>query len=399
MTEQRAPAVRRLEALVERVAPRDSERWEARPSLKRGRQVSASRARQLRSTVSQLGLAVGHEGMPEGCGRSVKRLLSPQAVDVFLDLAGEGVFRSPQRPDLMGKPLSWPSRAALRDCLKILGEEAGVAVVLPRVARESGAEPVTERQAAVVYRKLADWAAQAPADAQSARALAVVGVILDTGMQTAGMVSRTVGDVELEPGLIRAVYHTQNAEHLPVVEAVLPLRPGTVTAIRQWLVFREELVTGLEGSDHGALWVTLSPTAAGFGADGLPLTYEAGMPLKQWGFRAAHVRAMGRLNAALAGQWDPSAWGSWVPLPTTPEALRRAVDVEALVPELAELRGRFEGLDEEPVVRWADGPHPGVPSFAVHGRESTYTNYRCRCKACYLEMSRKNAARRAARGG
>ncbi|MFI0156254.1 hypothetical protein [Streptomyces lydicus] len=397
MTEQRAPGVRRLEALVERVAPRDPDRWEARRALRRGRHVSASRARQLRATVKQLAAAVEHEGMPDGCGRSVKALLSPQAVDAFLDLAGEGVFRDPRRPDLVGKPLSWPSRATLRDCLKILGEEAGVAVVLPRVARESGAEPVTERQAAAVYRKLADWAARSPGDAQSARALAVVGVILDTGMQTAGMVSRTVGDVELDPGSIRAVYHSQNAAHLPVVEAVLPLRPGTVEAIRQWLGFRDELVAGLEGSDHGALWVTVAATTAGHGEDGEPLTYEAGMPLKEWGFRDAHERAVGRLNTALAGQWDQAVWGPWVPLPTTPEALRRAVDVEALVPELAEVRGRFAEVEERPP-RWADGPHPGVPGFAVHGRESTYGNYRCRCRACFEEKSRRNAARRALRG-
>ncbi|MFG2532810.1 hypothetical protein [Streptomyces sp. NPDC048516] len=398
MTEQQAPAVRRLEALVERVAPRDPARWEARPPLRRGRQVSVSRARQLRATVKQLAAAVEHEGMPEGCGRSAKRLLSPQAVDAFLELAGEGVFRDPRKPGLVGTPLSWPSRATLRDCLKILGEEADVAVVLPRVARESGAERVSERQAAAVYRKLADWAARSPADAQSARALAVVGVILDTGMQTGAMVSRTLDDLELEPGRIRAVYHTQNAAHLPIVEATLPLRPGTVEALRQWLGFRDGLVAGLEGSDHGALWVTVAATTTGYGEDGEPLTYEAGMPLRAWGFREGHQRAIERLNAVLAGQWEQAELGPWVPLPTTPEALRRAVDVEALVPELAEVRGRFDEPVERPP-RWADGPHPGVPGFAVHGRESTYRNYRCRCEACWKAASAANAAYRALRRG
>ncbi|MFF9787225.1 hypothetical protein [Streptomyces nigrescens] len=396
MTEQRPPAIRRLESVVERVAPRDPDRWEARPPLKRGRLVSSSRARQLRATVRQLGLAVGHEGMPEGCGRSVKRLFSPQAVDAFLELAAEGAFRDPDKPKLLGRPLSWSSVGTLRDCLVVLGEEAGVGVVVPQVWRHSAGAVPSEQQAAAVYRKVADMAARAPLDALLARTVAVVGLILDTGMQTGALVSRRVTDVDLEAGTVRAVYQTQNAAHWPQVEAVLPLREGTVVAVRQWLGFRQVLVDALEGSDHGALWVTVHTTSRP-DADGW-VAYEAGLPLKEGGLRMAHASAMGQLNAVLAGRWDQAAGGPWVPLPLTPEGLRRAVDVEALVPALAEVRGRFDEPEERPP-RWADGPHAGVPSFAVHGRDSTYTNYRCRCKPCYLEHSRVEAAKRALRKG
>nr|WSX25614.1 site-specific integrase [Streptomyces tubercidicus] len=395
MTEQDAPGVRRLERLVEKVAPRDPARWEARPPLKRGRLVSRSRADQLRATVRQLGLAVRHEEMPEGCGQSVEALLSPHSIDAFLELASGGTFRDPDKPALLGKALSWSSLATLRDCLVILGEEADVEVVVPSVWRQPAGQVPSEKQAAAVYRRVAGMAAGAPLDPLLARTVAVVGMILDTGMQTGALLSRQLSDVDLEAGTVRAVYRTQNATHRPAVEAVLPLREGAVVAVQRWLGFRRALIDALEGADHGALWVTVQASTKP-GADGDPVTYEAGMPLGPNGFRAAHASAMEQLNAVLAGRWDQSSQGPWLPLPLTPEGLRRAVDVEALVPALAEVRGRFDEPDQQP--RWADGPHAGVPSFAVHGRESTYVNYRCRCKACYLEMSARNAARRAARG-
>ena len=396
MTEQDAPGVRRLQRLVERVAPRDPSRWEVRPPLKRGRLVSRSRADQLRATVRQLGLAVGHEGMPERCGRSVKALLSPYSIDAFLELASEGTFRDPDKPALLGKELSWSSLGTLRDCLVILGEEADVEVVVPSVWRQPAVQAPSDKQAAAVYRKVAGMATGAPLDPLLARTVAVVGMILDTGMQTGALLSRRVADVDLEAGTVQAVYRTQNAAHRPAVEALLPMREGTVVAVQRWLGFRQRLVDALEGADHGALWVTVQASTKP-GAGGESVTYEAGMPLGPLGFRAAHASAMGQLNAVLAGRWDQSSRGPWQPLPLTPEGLRRAVDVEAMVPALAEARGRFD--EPERLPQWADGPHEGVPSFAVHGRESTYVNYRCRCKACYLEMSAKNAARRALRSG
>lgn len=395
MTKQQRPlAIRRLENAVERVAPREPNRWDARPALQRGRLVSQSRAHQLRATVRQLALAVGHEGMPEGCGRSVQRLLGQEAVDAFLELASEGEFRDPDRTALLGKPLSWSSLATLRDCLVILGEEVGVSVVVPRVWRQPAGQVPSERQAAAVYRRTADMAAEASLDALLARTVALVGVILDTGMQTSGVLSRRLPDVDLEAGEIRAVYRMQNSAHRPAVEAVLPLREGTVVAVKRWLGFRQVLVDELEGSDHGALWVTVQ-TVSRLVA-GVRSKYAAGMPLGVAGFRHSHAQAMEQLNAVLAGRWDQSVRGPWVPLPLTPEGLRRAVDVEALVPEVAAWRGRFDEPVERPP-RWAEGPHPGVPSFAVHGRDSTYSNYRCRCEACYREHSRVEAAKRALR--
>lgn len=326
MSDERAPGVRRLEALVERVAPRDPARWEARPALKRGRQVSASRARQLRSTVNQLGVAVGHEGMPENCGRSVRALLSPEAVDAFLDLAWSGVFRPASKQALVGRALSWSSIATLRDCVKILGEEAGIAVVVPAVWRQRlDLAPVPSvAQLEALYGRIVAMSRAAPVDALMARALACMGVVLDTRMSSGDLVSRRLEHVQLEGGdrWMVAQWHRQNAAHLPVLEEQVPLREGTVLALQRWLPFREALVGGLQGSDHGRLWVTVQATERLSGD--VWKTYEAGMPLGARGLRDGFARGMERLNDALAGLWKGP--GPWEGLPTRVEQLRRGVE-------------------------------------------------------------------------
>lgn len=413
MTDYKKATMRRLWALVDRVAPREPGAWEERPPLARGVFVSVTRAKQLRATLRQLEIAVEHPGMPEGCHRSVRDLLAPEALDAFLELATDGAFRSPQVAANLGKPLSWASRSALRDCLKILGEEAGVSVVLPRVHTQPPKEVMPPQQALAVWRKIAGWAARGRLPALQARALAVVGVILDTGMQTGPMTELRLDDVDLEARRIRAVYRPQNTAHREPVEAVLPLRKGTVMALHRWLEHRKPLVEGLEGQDHGALWVTLTPVGArrvsGPVEQRMDGVYAAGMPLRARGFEQAHRRAMQQLNDTLAGQWEVAVHGPWVPLPTTPEALRRSVDVEGLVPELAEVRGRFAGWEAgqekaraaergEPVRR-KRGPAkrpvtPGVvPSWAVHGRENTRWKYKCDCPLCRAAASQARSGR------
>ncbi|MFJ8677200.1 hypothetical protein [Streptomyces sp. NPDC093589] len=328
MTEQRAPAIRRLENVVERVAPRDPGRWEARPPLRRGRTVSQSRAYQLRATMRQLAAAVEHKAMPEGCGRSVQRLLSPKAVDVFLETAAEGAFRDPDKKALLGKPLPWSTLAMLRDCLVILGEEVGVAVVAPRVYRErldlapvAGAE-----QLAAVYGRLVQASGEEPVDALMARAMACAGLVLDSRMRSGDLVTRRLEHLHLddEDGggpWVDAVWTPQGPGQRREGEALLS--PGTVAALRRWLRFRAQLVDGLEGSDHGMLWVTVRATR-GRSPDGLPRTYEAGMPLKGKGLRSGFASGMDRLNMALASRWEGP--GAWEALPTHVEQWRRGVE-------------------------------------------------------------------------
>lgn len=322
--EQTPPAIRRLESVVERVAPRDPDRWEARPALKRGRLVSPSRARQLRATVRQLGLAVGHEGMPEGCGRSVKRLLAPEAVDAFLELASEGVFRDPDKAKLLGKPLPWSTRAMLRDCLVILGEEAGVQVVAPRVYRERlDLAPVAEAaQLAALYERLVWLSGDAPVDALMARSLACAGLVLDSRMRSGDLATRRVEHVHLDEGdpWVEGVWTPQGWGRAREEPAVLS--PGTVAALGRWLRFRDELVAGLQGSDHGMLWVTVQRMGRLVG--GVGQTYEAGMPLRAQGLRMGFSAGMARLNGVLAARWKGP--GPWSPLPLRVEQWRRGVE-------------------------------------------------------------------------
>jgi transposase/integrase len=351
--QQVPPSVRELWAVVDRLAPRDEVAWEGRPALRRGRLVSRSRALQLRTTMAHLERAVGRPEMPEGAAGSVRVLLGPEGADAFLELAAAGELRAPGTG--RSGELSWSSVAALRDCLAILGEEAGVEMLLPRVWRPQAKPPVTPGQAAALYRRMADMAASAPLDALLARTLAVVGVALDSGMPSGDMVARRLADVDLEAGTVRGAWHRQNATHLPVPEETVRLREGTVVALGQWLRFRQQLVDGLEGSDPGALWVTTHPVTRDF-ADGRSELYPKGMPLGQWGFGAAYRSGVARLNAVMAGRWDGD--GPWAPLPLRFEQLVRAVEAErvrAWVPLSDAVWARLEPLLPDRSVRQQGG--------------------------------------------
>ncbi|MFE1767299.1 hypothetical protein ACFW81_24155 [Streptomyces angustmyceticus] len=324
MTEQRPLAIRRLENVVERVAPRDPDRWEARPPLRRGRLVSGPRARQLRATVRQLALAVEHEGMPDGCGRSVQRLLAPRSVDAFLELASAGAFRDPDKVALLGKPLPWSTLGMLRDCLVILGEEAGVDVVVPRVYRQRlDLAPVAdERQLEAVYGRLVAWSGDAPLDALMARAMACAGLVLDSRMRSGDVASRRVEHLHLGEGdaWVEGAWTSQGSGHRREGPAVLS--SGTVAALRRWLRFRDRLVAGLEGADHGMLWVTVQRMGRLVG--GVGQTYEAGLPLRPQGLRMGFSSGMERLNDVLASRWEGP--GPWAPLPLRVEQWRRGVE-------------------------------------------------------------------------
>lgn len=325
MAEHRPRGIVRLENLVERVAPRDASLWERRPPLKRGRLVSKSRADQLRATLRQLELAVGHEGMPERCGRSVQALLAPESVDAFLELAWEGEFRDRRNFKDAGKTLSWSTLAMLRDCLVILGEEAGVEVVVPRVYRPSlDLAPVAgEDQLELLYRRLTQ-SVDAGTDALMARALACAGLVLDSRMRSGDLASRRVEHVHLDEedggAWVDAVWHHQGSGRRR--EEEVPLRSGTVAALRRWLAWRGQLVGGLHGPDHGMLWVTVEARTRL--VDGEYQAYAAGMPLRPWGLRNGFSSGMRRLNEVLAVRWEGP--GPWSPLPPRVEQWRRGVE-------------------------------------------------------------------------
>jgi len=334
-------------------------------------QRSRERVRQLRMTVRQLERALDEEGaLPARARREVRSLLNARNVDTFLELAASGVLRGGPAPK--PQPLAYASMRILRDCLAILGQGAGVEVVLPRMWQQPPKPTVPPAQQAVLYRRVADMAAADPVDLDAVgywarvramdrcRLLAIVGVVLDTGARASELCGQRVDDLGAGVGSVRVVRRPQNGSAMPlekiaaragvsvsVVSRVLaedarpsdaaydavlaaveelgeggpvveryPLREGTRAALRRWLAVREGLVAPLQGAKT-ALWVSVVR------ATGTPI---AGLPLEPKGLERAYGRGIVALNADLAGQWDAAARGPWVPLPTRLEQLRRAVE-------------------------------------------------------------------------
>lgn len=309
---------RLLQSLVERIAPRDPERWEARAPVG-GRQVSAARARQLWMTLRQLDRAVGDNSLPRAVKAKtmVASVFSPRTVDAFLEQAVDGRYRDDPRS---GR-LSWSTRATLRDCLKILGTAAGYDLVLPAVYRErlDLKPPVPAAQRVALYRKLADLAAAGPLErdgivmtpVERARLLALVAVVIDTATRSGELALMNVADLAEGESAVRVRRRPQNAAHLPEVEEVCPLREGSQVAVRRWLKARSTLFEHVEGG-RSALWVSQFPNQWGPG----------GMPLRPQGIQRAYARGIVVLNGLMAGEYG------WEPLPGTLEQLRRSVELE-----------------------------------------------------------------------
>jgi hypothetical protein len=346
-------AIRALDGAVDRVAPRDHSAWEVRPPLVRGVHVSTSRARQLRATVRQLERCLSEDGVLLPPARTyVGELLNARNIDTFLEAAASGRWRD--RP--AEGELSWSSLATLRDCLKILGEEAGLGeLVLPAVYRERlDLSPVVPAaQQLVLYRQLADMAARAPEDLDAAnhrdrvrammrvRLLALVGVVLDTGARSAELRGMRV-DRDLGEGLgtVTVRRRPQNATHLPEVVETYVLREGAQAALRWWLELRNDLMVLVQGG-KSALWVAVR---AGSG-DPVP-----GLPLQEWGLERAYAKGVAALNAEMAGRWDAAAHGPWMPLPRRMEQLRRGVHAQPIdADDPAEAENGPEGAVEAPV--------------------------------------------------
>lgn len=300
MTASRYPTIRRLHRLVDALAP----------------EVSDSRARQLRMTVRQLERALAHDRMPHGSKSKLDALLSPRGVDAFLEAATTGELRTGPGAG----ELSWSSLATLRDCLRILGEAAGMDLVLPQIYRESRdlAATATPGQQAALWRRLADMAARGPLEYGHAsipvrdrtRLLAMVGVVLDTGARSTELSAMGLGDLADEMTELRVHRRPQNAAHLPAVEDVCVLREGTRVALRRWMATRAELLREGGRPAERALWVSLVPA----GNQPTP-----GWRLGPRGVRDAYTRGVRLLNGVMAGE------PGWEPLPRHLEQLRRAV--------------------------------------------------------------------------
>lgn len=286
-----------------------------------GEVTSRAREKQLRWVVGELGRAVGRDGMPKTAGVRLPVLLGRQSLTAYLDLAQQGVLRQ--------MPVEHPGRASAasmqtrRHCLGILGDAAGVRVVvpvrhLPDLHRLH--DTVPEGQQRELFRRLAGLAAAAPSSPLRGRLLAVVGVVLDTGARLGELCAMTVDDLAEDLGTLRVARRPQNAAHMPPVVGRVELSDATRIAVTHWLEFRRDLVALATGGEVQALWVSVQSNHIDI--DGFSVARSAGLPLMPSGMLRAYGRGVRALNGDMAGQ------PGWSPLPTRLEQLRRAVDLE-----------------------------------------------------------------------
>lgn len=364
-----AASVRELAALMERVAPRDKERWEAReafPGPAGGLYVQEERAQQLWMLVGMFDRASAVEEVALPRGRAAD-LLAREALERFWALAASGRLRA--RAQEAGKPLALPTLRIVRDCLAILADvlvpEGGV--WLPVLEQAMPKRTVKRRHLTTVYRELVTLAGEGPLTRgeialglqDRTRLLAMVAVVLDAAPRSGELESMDVASLGEDKASVLVLRAPQNQslnydrvasrvgtsrssvvrvmtgregvsealrqrvfaevaemrEEPPRVERYA-LREGSQVALRRWLRLREGLVEPLEGSKD-ALWVTVHASKAG----------PPGIRMRAGGIRLAYARGMRALNYVMAGSYK------WSPMPTTLEQLRRSVKAEPLPDE------------------------------------------------------------------
>ncbi|MFD8197539.1 hypothetical protein [Streptomyces wuyuanensis] len=366
-----ASSVRRLSSFVERIAPRDVTRWDAREKVPGAGgvplQVSPERGRQLWMLVGMLDRAVARGTMPVGSERAAARLFTGPALAAFWELAEAGELRA--RAEDVGKPLPVASLRVVRDCLAIVASMVvpNRRVRLPVVEQPELKPVIDSRSQRALYRKLADLAARGPlqrdglalSPEERDRLLAMVAIVLAAGTRSGELTAVRVDDLapgatavgvrrrqqkappnraeeiaalaEVHPDSVRAILggrlHQRSeatrqrvlaaVEQLPSLPDVewYPLPEGSRVAVRRWLRTREAVIEAspLTGGRTG-LWVTLAPSKAG----------PAGITLRPDGLRRSYRKGLTALNWVMAGE------RGWSPLPTSMEQLRRAVDAVPL---------------------------------------------------------------------
>ncbi|MEY9863962.1 integrase [Catenulispora sp. GAS73] len=300
------------------------------------REVSKSRARQLRWVAGELALVRNHEDFPFRAADSAADLLQPGPITAYLDLAARGELRRRAKAgDAHATTASMRIRA---DCLKILGEHAGILVA---VADRPGLPELRETVDGPSRSQLRDYLARraetAGAPAARVRLFALIGVELDTGARVGELAALTLADLADDLSTLRVVRRPQARTVSEAVHDTVKLSDGTRAALKAWLEVRETLVQPLHGSPK-ALWVSVMPNHAGrLNVEGEAVRRPPGMPLMPRGMQRAYTRAVVEANMNLAGS------PGWIPLPVRFEQLRRAVTERQRREEDVELDENVEG--------------------------------------------------------
>jgi len=300
------------------------------------REVSKSRARQLRWVAGELALVRNHEDFPFRAADNAADLLQPGPITAYLDLAARGELRRRAKAgDAHATTASMRIRA---DCLKILGEHGGILVA---VADRPGLPELRETVDGPSRSQLRDYLARraetAGAPAGRVRLFALIGVELDTGARVGELAALTLADLAEDLSTLRVVRRPQARTVSEAVHDTVKLSDGTRAALKAWLEVRETLVQPLHGSPK-ALWVSVMPNHAGrLNVEGEAIRRPPGMPLMPRGMQRAYTRAVVEANMNLAGS------PGWIPLPVRFEQLRRAVTERQRRDEDVELDGNIEG--------------------------------------------------------
>lgn len=301
------------------------------------REVSKSRARQLRWVAGELALVRNHEEYPFRDASDAAGLLQPGPISAYLDLAARGELRRRAKAgDARATNASMRIRA---DCLKILGEHGGIPVT---VADRPGLPELRETVAGPSRSQLRDYLARraetAGAPAGRVRLFALIGVELDTGARVGELAALTLADLADDLSTLQVVRRPQARTVSEAVHDTVKLSDGTRAALKAWLEVRETLVQPLHGTAK-ALWVSVMPNHAGrLNVEGEAIRRPPGMPLMPRGMQRAYTRAVVEANMALAGT------PGWVPLPVRFEQLRRAVTERQRQEEGAEGAATTEDL-------------------------------------------------------
>ncbi|MFE5512257.1 hypothetical protein ACFQ9J_16890 [Streptomyces sp. NPDC056529] len=238
-------SVRQLARVVDRVVPRDPDRWDERAPAPAAAgawaRVSRERARQLWMVVGMLDRAVGREELPRAASLEARRLFTRPVLMALWELAAAGELRA--RAEDVGKPLPDASLRIVRDVLGIL---AGLVVPdkrvwLPVVAPAEPKETVSARDRAALYRGLADLAAAGPlaqdgigmSAEERARLLAMVGIVLDSGARKGELAALRLDDLAPDLVAVGVRRRPQRAagDRTAEIAALAEVHPASVRAV------------------------------------------------------------------------------------------------------------------------------------------------------------------------
>ena len=116
-----------------------------------------------------------------------------------------------------------------------------------------------------------------------ARFAAHIHLLSATGAAERALSRLQVADLDMLHGTVR----------LPDHDRPHPVGKTTIAVVRSWLERRKEIVSQLEGSDPGALWVRVRPSGDRHG----DRTHQAGLPISQRGLRWAFQDTRDQLAA------------------------------------------------------------------------------------------------------